>query len=131
MTHMESCRTQPCKVIRNFSTSFFSTFCFYFFSSSVFHSTFFGPAFGSQRRRGDADLHGNHGYWKGSIVQSNIYLPRNFVRIENLINYNNKTYQTSNQIYSFTLNTKAKILNFFKNFGEDKSIRNCSLSFLV
>jgi hypothetical protein len=26
----------------------------------------------------------------------------------------------------FILNTKEKILNFFKNFGEDKSVRNSS-----
>ena len=130
---MESCRIQPCKVITNLPTSFFFhlLFSIFFFSSSFFHSTFFGPVFVSQRRRGDADLHGNHGYWQGIRVQSNIYLPKNFVRIENLINYSNKTYQTSNQIYSFILNTKSKILNFFKNFGEDKSIRNCSLPFLV
>jgi hypothetical protein len=29
-------------------------------------------------------------------------------------------------MYSFILNTKAKTLNFFKNFGEDKSVRNSS-----
>ena len=48
------------------------------------------------------------------------------MRIANLINCNNKTYQTSNQIHSFILNTKAKTLNFFKNFGEDKSVRKSS-----
>ena len=107
----------------------FSTFCFWFiFSSSFFffYSTFFGPIFGSQRQRGDVDLHDSHGYWQGSRVRSNVYFPMNFVRIENLINYINKTYQASKQIYSFIFNTKAKILNLFKNFGEDKSVRNSS-----